>query len=71
MSDEDLHGRVIITPILQTTQMVHLCSLFYCAAEYVDGNLKSKQKAPEKEMINPFSQNVLRNSSIDKDIKTL
>lgn len=41
------------------------------AAEYVDSNLKSKQKTPEEEMINPFSQNVLCNSLIDKDIKTL
>lgn len=38
--------------------MVHLCSLLYCAAEYVDGNLKSKQ-TPEEKIMNAFSLNVL------------
>lgn len=40
-------------------------------SEYVDGNLKSKQKTPEEEMMNPFSENVLCNNLIGKDIKTL
>lgn len=52
-------------------QVVHLCSLIYCVAEYVDGNLKSKQKTPEEERMNLLSQNVLCNNLIGKDIKTL